>query len=313
MKKKVLITGALGQDGTILTEILQNDYELHGVCRLTCSDEKLKTHSEKYNINLLISDLSDINSVNNLIETVNPDIVVNFAGETDVINPWADIHETFNQNFIIPLNLLNSIVKHNKDIFLFQSSSSLMYGKSNEKIINELSKTSPMYPYGISKLSTHNLMSEYRTKYGIKCSSGIFFNHESHYRSNKFISKKISSLIGQIIKGNIKKINLYDLNFYRDISHAEDFMNGLKIIIDNKIDDDFIFSSGNQTNMLEFSKRFFTIYNLDFYDYVNYTDSGNYYNEYDIIGDNNKLKSIGWNPKYSIDDLITDMINKEIK
>ena len=90
-------------------------------------------------------------------------------------------------------------------------------------------------------------------------------------------------------------------------------MNGLKIIIDNKIDDDFIFSSGVSTNILEFSKTFFSLHNLNFNDYIDYTDSENYVNDYNIIGDNTKLKSIGWEPKYNINDLILDMVNKELK
>ncbi len=310
---KILITGPLGQDGILLTEIIQEDYELHGVCRMMTPIERLKEHNKKFNINLCLSELTDFNYVNQLIKTIKPDVVVNFAGETDVINPWEDTYRTFEHNYIIPSNILNSIVKQNKDIFFFQASSSLMYGRSNEKIITEESKTSPMYPYGISKLAVHNLMSEYRIKYGIKCSSGIFFNHESYYRSDKFVSKKISSLVGQIIKGENKKIKLYGLNFNRDISHAKDFMSGVKLIIDNKINDDFVFSSGVSTNMFEFAKKFFTLHNLNFYDYIDYEESKNLSIDYNIIGNNFKLKSIGWEPKYNVDELIIDMIKKELK
>jgi GDPmannose 4,6-dehydratase len=307
--KKILITGPLGQDGRILTELLHNEYELYGVCRLTTPIDETLTQNK---IKLCVSDLTDITYVDKLINDINPDIIINFAGETDVINPWADIDKTFEQNFKIPTNILNSIIKNNRDIFFFQSSSSLMYGRSNEKIITESSNFSPMFPYGVSKLSTHNLISEYRHKYNINCSSGIFFNHESYHRSNKFISKKLSSLVSQIMKGEIKKINMFDLNFNRDISHAEDFMKGVKQIIKYEINEDFIFSSGISTNVFEFSKKFFTLHNLDFYDYINYTDSGNYPNDYSIIGDNTKLKSIGWLPSFSVDDIITDMVYKEI-
>jgi GDP-D-mannose dehydratase len=89
-------------------------------------------------------------------------------------------------------------------------------------------------------------------------------------------------------------------------------MRGVELIIENEINDDFIFSSGHLTNVLEFSKKFFSLHNLNFYDYIDYTDSGNYPNDYSIIGDNSKLKSIGWEPKYDINGLITDMVNKEI-
>ena len=310
--KKVLITGPLGQDGIILTKLLQDTHKLFGVCRMLTPYEKIKEHMSKYNIELMVSELSDIDYVETLIKIVKPDIIVNFAGETDVINPWGDVPKTFDQNFTIPNNILSSIVKINPNIFYFQSSSSMMFAKSNDYIINENSHPKPMFPYGISKLSSHYLVQEYRLKYNLKCSSGIFFNHESFYRSGKFISKKLSSLISDILNGNPKKIKLYDLNYSRDISHSEDFMMGIKLIIEKEINDDFIFSSGVSTNILEFSKTFFSLHNLNFNDYIDYTDSENYVNDYNIIGDNTKLKSIGWTPKYNINELINDMITQEL-
>ena len=310
--KKVLITGPLGQDGTILTKMLENDFELFGVCRLLTPTDRLQKHSKSHNINLSLSDLTDLNSVDNLIKTIKPDIIVNFAGETDVVNPWGNISQTFEQNFTIPSNILTSIVKNNRDIFFYQSSSSLMYGRSNKTMINEDDKPDPMYPYGISKLSTHNLLNEFRKTYNIKGSSGIFFNHESVYRGEKFITKKLSKLINKIIKGNSEKIRLFNLDFNRDISHADDFMRGVKLILENEINDDFIFSSGESTNMLDLSKKFFTLHNLNFYDYIDYYDDGNYLNDYNLIGNNTKLKSIGWEPKHDINYLITDMVNNEI-
>lgn len=308
---KILITGPLGQDGIILTELLQDNNELHGVCRYQTPLEKIMDHKKKYNINLIPSDLSDIKSVEILIKNIQPEIIINFAGETDVINPWGDVNSTYNQNFIIPYNILETISKQNRDIFFFQSSSSLMYARSNEYIINENSKPSPMFPYGVTKLSVHHLINEYRLKYNLKCSSGIFFNHESVHRGKKFITKKLSMLISKILNGGNDKISLFNLNFNRDVSHANDLMNGVKLIIENGINEDFIFSSGESTNFLEFSKKFFTVNNLDFNKYIDYSDNNDYINEYNIIGDNSKLKTIGWSPKYGIDDLILDMITKE--
>jgi GDPmannose 4,6-dehydratase len=311
--KKILITGPLGQDGIVLTKLLEDKFELFGVCKMLTPIQRLNEHSKNHKIKLCLSDLTNQESVDILIQTINPDIIINFAGETNVINAWDNISQTFEQNFKIPSNILTSIVKYNKDIFFFQSSSSLMFGRSDSHIISEADKYDPMYPYGISKLCAHNLLNEYRKNYNIKGCSGIFFNHESFYRSEKFITKKISKLIARIINGDIDKIKLFNLNFNRDISHAEDFMRGVEIIIENSINDDFVFSSGVSTNMLELSEKFFKLHNLNFYDYIDYNDNMNYPNEYNLIGDCTKLKSIGWEPKYSINDLILDMVDKEIK
>jgi GDPmannose 4,6-dehydratase len=312
MSKKILITGALGQDGTILTKMLENEYELYGICRLTTQNEIIENHEKKYKIKLFQIDLSNYESVLNLVKNINPNCIVNFAGNTDVINPWDNIHQTFQNNCIVPLNLLESIINHDPSIFLFQSSSSLIYARSDNEIINENSNFSPMYPYGVSKLFSHNLLNEYRIKYGINVSSGIFFNHESFYRTPKFLSKKVAILIKEILNGQDKKLNLYDLNIFRDVSHAYDFMNGIKIIIDNNINDDFIFSSGKLTNMYDFVESFFRLHNLQMNKYVNYKEYGDKHEIHTIIGDNSKLKSIGWVPKYNTNDLIINMVKEEI-
>ncbi len=310
--QRILITGPLGQDGKIITEKLRNYYDLFGVCRIKTPLQVFNDHQKKFGINLVMSDLSDLNSVDCLIQNVNPDVIINFAGETDVLTPWGDINKTFEQNVTIPLNLLNSIVKLNRDIFFFQASSSLMYARSQDLIINEKSNFSPLFPYGISKLTAHNFVNEYREKFSLKACSGIFFNHESFHRSEKFLSKKLSKLVSSIIQGRPYKISLYDLNYYRDVSHAEDFMAGVKLIVDSRINDDFVFSSGESTHVLEFCKRFFTLHNLEFEDYVDYTDSDTYEHQYKIIGDNSKLKSLNWLPKHNTDSLILEMVNKEL-
>jgi GDPmannose 4,6-dehydratase len=312
--KKILITGPLGQDGLILTELLQNDYELYGICRINTEKEVINNHEKKYKIKLYNTNLLEFEFVNKIIKDIKPDTIINLAGETNVINPWFDVETTFNQNFIITLNLLKSIEKNNLSTYFFQASSSLMYGRSKEKVINENSSLAPIHPYGVSKVCSHNILNEFRYKYGIKGCSGIFFNHESFYRNKNFLSKKLSKLVSEILNGNGKeKTELYNLNYYRDISHAKDFMDGVKIIIEKEIDENFVFSSGNLTNILEFSKKFFSIYNLDFNEYIIHIDSKNYLNDYFLYGDNSKLKSLGWEIKYNIDEIIKDMVNKELE
>ncbi len=296
----------MGQDGTILNEILKNEYEVHGVCRIDSEEIKLENFKKKYCKNLHLIDLSKKNEVGEIIKKIDPEIIINFAGETNVINPWENVRETFEQNFFIVSNILEEIKKINTDIFFFQSSSSLMYARSNEIKIDENSNFSPMYPYGISKLSSHLLVNEYRKKFNIKCSSGIFFNHESPYRNEKFLSKKVSNFVKKILLGEDLKINLNNLNIYRDISHAEDFMKGVKIIVENKVNEDFIFSSGELISMKKFVNLFFEMFNLNFEDYLIYSEENN--ETYKIYGDNSKLKSLGWNPEFRIEDLVRQMV-----
>ena len=236
-----------------------------------------------------------------------------FAGHTDVISAWDDPKKTLLYNSLIPLHIMESIKNFSDEIFFFQSSSSLMYSNSNEHIINENSKYSPLYPYGISKLQTHLLLNEYRKKYNLKCSSGIFFNHDSYYRNEKFLSKKVAKFVVAILNGKDEKLNLGNLNSYRDISHADDFMLGVEMIINNKINEDFIFSSGVSTKILDFVKLFFDFTNLDFEKYVTFEKKLIRDSDYNIIGDNSKLKSFGWVNNYDIKSLVSNMIQDEIE
>jgi GDP-4-dehydro-6-deoxy-D-mannose reductase len=125
------------------------------------------------------------------------------------------------------------------------------------------------------------------------------------------LSKKLAKFISKILKGENIKLNLFDLNNYRDISHAKDFMRGVKLIITSQVDDDFIFSSGKLTNLLEFTTQYFKQFNLEINELVNYVDN-NKSPDYKIYGDNSKLKSLGWEPEYTIESLINEMVNNEI-
>jgi len=313
MKKKILITGIFGQDGTILSNLVKQNYEVIGVVKQGTSDEKINQYLKDYNIKIHSIDLLDFNSTDRVIKNESPDVIVNFAGHTDVIDAWDNPSKTLLFNSLIPLNIMESIKNFSNEIFFFQSSSSLMYGNSNEYIINEKSTFSPIYPYGISKLQTHILLNEYRKKYNLKCSSGIFFNHDSHYRNEKFLSKKIAKFVVSILNGYDGKLNLGDLTSYRDISHANDFMFGVKLVVDNKINEDFVFSSGASTQILDFVKLFFNLTNLDFKKYVLFEKSLFRDFDYNIIGDCSKLKSFGWLPKHDIKSLVLDMVQTEIQ
>lgn len=310
--KSILITGILGQDGTILSELISGEYNIIGVVSEETENNRIVNFLEnKKNIKIIKSDITNENNVISILKKINPDVVINFAGISNVFNPWEDLDKIYTYNCKIPQNFLKGISDFNREIFFIQSSSSLIYGRSNLMIANEKSPTIPMYPYGISKLYSHNLINEFRHKFNLKCTSAIFFNHESFYRSKNFLSKRVSTAVSKILNGENIKLELNSLESFRDISHAEDFMNGIKLIIDNKINEDFIFSSSSLIKIEDFVRLFFTLYQLDFEKYVNVLDNKRY-DDFCLIGDNSKLKSIGWKPKYNVEELIKDIINKEL-
>jgi GDPmannose 4,6-dehydratase len=312
LKNKILIIGILGQDGQFLTEILNNnDYEIIGICKPNTEINRIDNFQKKYNIKIIDSDLTKYSNVIKVLNDINPNCIVNLGGISNVFNPWDNIDLIYKQNCLLPINIIKYIANKNNEIFFFQASSSLMFGGLNNAMINEKTNFNPIYPYGINKLYVHNFINEYRKKYKLKLSSGIFFNHESYLRNKNFLSKKVAIFVSEILKGFDKKLYLGDLSSYKDISHAKDFMMGVKLILENEFNEDFVFSSKSQIKTYDFVNKFFTLHNLNMNDYVIFDSNGRNEN-LNIFGDNEKLKSIGWIPSYTIDDLIIEMVKYEL-
>jgi GDPmannose 4,6-dehydratase len=313
MKKNIVILGPLGQDGKLLSSILEKDsYNIFGVCKENTNLERIKFHEENFNTKIFSTDLTSFLNVKTVLDNINPDVIINFCGITNVFNPWENMNSIFKQNCTIPLNIMEYITKSNKDIFFFQSSSSLMYGRSEKNHINHLSNFSPIYPYGITKLYTHNFLNEYRKNFNLKCSSGIFFNHESQYRGENFLTKKVSKFVSEILKGNKGILKLGDLSSKRDVSHAADFMSGVKFIIENELNNDYIFSSNQLITTEELVNLFFTTYGLDMKDYVVIDDSLKRTEDPCVYGDNTQLMLTGWKPTKTLNDLVVDMVEFEL-
>jgi GDPmannose 4,6-dehydratase len=310
--KKVLIIGALGQDGTILSSILsKKNYSIFGLCRKDSDISKISYHEQNFKTKFFTDDITNYESLRHLLNKIEPNIIVNFAGVTNVFDAWSNVENVYEQNCLIPMNILEYLKKENNDIFFFQSLSSLMYGNISAPIV-ENTCHNPLYPYGISKTFVHNNIKEYRKNFNIKCCGGIFFNHDSPYRGKNFLGKKISMTVSKILNGEDIKLNLGNLNGLRDLSHAEDFMNGVDLIIGSEINDDFIFSSNSLIRMRDYVKLFFTNFNLDYEKYIIEENSNIRSFEPENYGINDKLKSLGWEPKYNIAKLVNEMVNYEL-
>jgi GDPmannose 4,6-dehydratase len=289
----------------------KNEYQIFGVCKNNSNENKIQYHINNFNSKIIKSDLTKFENLKDILDNILPDIIVNFAGVTNVFNPWDDSYDIINQNCILPINILNYL-KNNNHIYFFQALSSLMYASNTGGPIDESSCHNPMYPYGISKVFVHNSIKEYRKNFNLKCAAGIFFNHESQFRGEFFIGKIVSKFIAKVLNGYDGKLNLGNLNTLRDISHSEDFMQGVKLLIDNEICEDFVFSSNSLIKTKNYVEKFFSNHDLDIEKYLIEDYSKFRKTEPEIYGVNNKLKSLGWNPKYTLDDLTKDMVNYEL-
>jgi GDPmannose 4,6-dehydratase len=305
--KRALILGSKGQDGQFLSEkLLLDGYEVFGV---------IKPNTNSLQKNTISLDLTDIKNVEFVISKVKPTHIFNFAGVSDVFNPYDNLEFSYQQNCLIPQNFLNSILKIDKTIRFFQSSSSLMYGRSTINKINEETPTSPIYPYGITKLYSHNLIKEYREEFDLFCSSGIFFNHDSEKRGDKFLTQKIILGIKDILNKKTNTIKLGNIDVHRDISYAGDFMDAVKLMMESNNPTDYVLGSEKLTSIREFIEKSFNYVGLDYKNHIEQDkDFIRTKNEIILVSDITKIKNnLGWETTKNIDDIIKIMINDKIK
>lgn len=309
VNKNIIIFGALGQDGTFMCKKLKEDgFDVFGI---------IKKNSEKNNsvqgINYIETNISKKYEIEKLIKKIKPIEVYNFMGVTNVLSPWDNPEEIYLKNFILPVKLLEAIKLHSIETRFLQSSSSLIFGNTDTNIQTETTKKKPIYHYGYSKYFVDELIKEYRINFNLFLCSAIFYNHESEYRKEHFFTKKVIKQSFLITKGIIDYIELGDLDSYRDFGYAGDYMDAcIKIIRHNK-PDDYIISSGNKIKLYDFVKIVFDKFNLDMSKNLKINKTLTRKNNLsNLVGDNSKLKSIGWEPSTDLNKIIDIMINHEI-
>jgi len=250
-KKKALITGISGQDGAYLTNLLiSKNYDVIGTSRYPKKvnlwrfkqlgiKKKIKIFPKK----VLSSPLFFINE--NLNE------IYNLSASSSVSNSFKYPINTFKSNTIDSLQILNSINLSNKKIKYYQASSSEMYGNVMMKC-NDKTKFNPLSPYAISKLSAHQLTLNYRNNYGLFACNGILFNHESPLRDKGYISKKIVKNLIKYKKTKNHNFQVGNIYAKRDWGHAEDYVRAMYLMMQKKLPEDFIVTSGINLSIKEF-------------------------------------------------------------
>jgi len=241
-KKKAIITGILGQDGTYLCEyLLKKKYSVLGIARKSPS----AINSQVVDINL-----NNSQDIFNLLDNYSPDEIYHLAAfhhssEEDIDNSFDIFRKSFDTHIMATLNLLEGLRRFSKDTKLFYAGSSLMFGNTVSAIQNEKTPFNPTCVYGITKLAGANLCQHYRDFYGIFASVGILYNHESPLRSSKFVSKKIVEAAIDIKAGRKNKLVIGNLGSKIDWGYAPDYIEAMYSILQNTTPDDFIISSEN--------------------------------------------------------------------
>ncbi|PLY08725.1 MAG: GDP-mannose 4,6-dehydratase [Arcobacter sp.] len=317
MKKTALITGITGQDGSYLAELLlSKNYDVHGIIRRESleNSEKIKNISQIGDkITLHVGSLSDHLSIYKIVSKVMPDECYHLAGSTFVDYSFDEEFQTINNNFSSTHYILSTIKEINPKCKLFFAGTSEMFGEPNESPQNENTPFNPKSIYGISKVSSHYLIKNYREKENIFACTGIMYNHESPRRGNQFVTKKIITSAVKIKKGFIKDLYLGNLDALRDWGYAPDYIVMMWKILQHDCADDYIMATGKLHSVREFLDIAFSYLELDYKDYVKVDDRFFRASEKTpLSGNTSKIKAIlGFEHSKEFKEIIIEMIKKE--
>jgi len=335
MKQVALITGITGQDGSYLAEfLLSKNYEVHGIIRRS---SLINTHRIDHlydNIKLHYGDLTDSTNLIKIIQKTQPTEIYNLGAQSHVKVSFETPEYTAEVDGLGALRILDAICilgLHETTKF-YQASTSEMYGKIQEVPQTENTPFYPRSPYGVAKLYAHWITKNYREAYKLHASSGILFNHESPRRGETFVTRKITLALNKISKGQQECVYLGNLNALRDWGHAKDFAEAMWLMMQQKTPDDYVIATGEEHSVREFVEKCAPYFGMK----VSWHGLGNdevgiddvsgkivvrvdekYFRlaEVDrLLGDSSKARNqLGWNPKFSFDDLVKDMCENEKK
>jgi len=319
---KALITGITGQDGSYLADFLiEKGYEVHGIIRRSSSFNTARIDHLMENPKLFLhhGDLTDYNTVANLIDTQHFDEIYNLGAQSHVKVSFDAPVYTGQTVGIGTLNVLEAIrlyeKRHGKKVRYYQASSSEMFGKVQEVPQKETTPFYPRSPYGCAKVYAHWLTVNYRESYDIHASCGILFNHESPRRGETFVTRKITRAVGRIYQGLQKKLYLGNLDAMRDWGFAGDYVEAMWRMLQQEQPDDYVVATGKMISVREFCEKAFARYNMNYEDYVEIDPR--YYRPAEVdqlLGDPTKAKEkLGWEPKVSTDELINMMTDHDFR
>ncbi len=341
MKKKALIFGVTGQDGSYLAEfLLKKRYSVHGVKRRSSSINTFRIdhiyqdpHVKSRNFFLHYGDITDSTSVSKIIEKIRPHEIYNLAAQSHVAVSFEVPEYTANADALGALRILEAIKFHKleKKTKFYQAGTSEMYGKVQESPQNEKTNFYPLSPYGVAKLYAHWITKNYREAYNIFGSNGILFNHESPRRGETFVTKKIIRALVRIKMGKQRSLFLGNLDSKRDWGHAKDYVEAMWKILQQKEPDDYVIATGKQFSIRQFINLVTKKLNLNIVwkgkglnekGYETITKKNiifidkNYIRPLDVttlLGNASKArKKLSWKPKTNINQLIEEMILEEI-
>jgi GDPmannose 4,6-dehydratase len=326
-RKRALITGITGQDGSYLSELLlENGYEVHGIIRRTSTFNTdridhiyVDPHNEGARLFLHYGDLTDGVTLRRILEEIKPVEIYNLGAQSHVRVSFDAPEYTVDTVGMGTLRLLEAIrdYQHRTGIQVrfYQAGSSEMFGLVQEIPQKETTPFYPRSPYACAKVYAHWQTVNYRESYGLFACNGILFNHESPRRGETFVTRKITRAIARIVAGKQKKLYLGNLDSKRDWGYAKDYVRAMWLMLQQEQPDDYVISTGETYSVREFLDVAFKYVNLDWQDYVEFDPRYLRPAEVDLlIGDSTKAREkLGWQPSVTFEQLVALMVKADLE
>jgi GDPmannose 4,6-dehydratase len=342
MKKIALITGITGMDGSHLAELLlEKDYEVHGIIRRTSTFNTDRIDHIFDKLTLHYGDVTDPLVISNLVSQIQPDEVYNLAAQSHVKVSFEIPYYTAQCDGLGTLSILEAVKNHCPKSKVYQASTSELYGGMGynmpESGYTEVSPMHPRSPYGVAKIYGLWITKNYRESYGMHISNGILFNHEGERRGETFVTRKITLGLAKIKKyldegrQDFPILKLGNLYSKRDWGHAKDFVEGMWMMLQQEVGDDYVLATGETHTIKEFVELACKECGWN----INWVGEGvsergildngltiievdeKYYRPAEVnilLGDYTKAKNIlGWQPKIKFEQLVKLMIINDIK
>lgn len=315
MKKRALITGISGQDGSYLAELLLNkNYEVWGILRRHSTNDSntVRINHIKNKLNLVYADLTDLSSLQNVIMRCQPHEIYNLGAQSHVKVSYENPLMTSNITAIGVLNLLEAVRHYAPNARVYQAGTSEMFGNSidDDGYQRETTNFKPANPYAVAKVFAHNMCSNYRNAYKLFISNGILFNHESPRRGEEFVTSKVVREAVKISLGLESRLLLGNLTSYRDWGHAKDYVEAMWMILQHDKPDDYVCSTGVTHSIKDLCEYVFTHLGLNWVDYVTVDEKFSRPEETrHLKGDSSKLRNeLKWKPTHTFESMLNEMI-----
>lgn len=315
--KTALITGINGQDGYYLSQLLlDKGYTVHGTVRRhsVAAHQSSRIEPFRDRLNLVYSDMTDATSIIRVIQETQPDEIYNLAAQSHVAVSFETPEYTANADALGTLRLLEAIriLKLESKTRFYQASTSELFGNQPAPQ-SETTPFEPRSPYAAAKCYAYWVVRNYREAYGIHASNGILFNHESPMRGETFVTRKIAKAVARIARGEQECLCLGNLNAKRDWGHARDYVEGMWLMMQQPVADDYVLATGEAYSVREFCEEAFKVAGVDWRVKID----ERYYRPLEVnhlCGDATKARQkLGWKPKTTFVELVREMVEAEME